>query len=307
MNTILLPGGRVCFKETTAKTVMIADWDTNTAVFADLLPQQFPELWDRLSGILAGHDVAVRLLNGARDVWCRDYLAVQVGGGEFVQFRYQPDYLTGFDHLRTPEGVSDALPFLSSRRRSDLVLDGGNVVASGPAVILTDKVYRDNPGRPRQEVRSLLRQLLHAEVCVLIPKEAGDPVGHADGVVRFIDERTVVMNDYADVDPAYGARVKTVLDRQVLHVELLPYSLDPTVVDGIPSAVGNYVNYLRLGNLVVVPAYGTSSDAEAAAVMSRVLPDCRVESVDCYGLARRGGVLNCIAGTYRTGRPASMG
>lgn len=286
---------------------MIADWDTDTAVFADLLPRQFPKFWDRLASILAEHGVAVRLLNGARDVWCRDYLGVQVGDSEFVQFRYQPDYLDGFDHLRTPEEVSDGLPFLSSRHRSDLVLDGGNVVTSGPVVILTDKVYRDNPGRPRQEVRTLLRQLLHVAVCVLIPKEAGDPIGHADGVVRFIDERTVVMNDYAAVDPAYGTRVRTLLERQGLHVGLMPYSLDPTVVDGIPSAVGNHVNYLRLGNLVVVPAYGLPSDAEASAVMRRLLPGCRVESLECSDLARRGGVLNCITGTYRTGCPASMG
>lgn len=286
---------------------MIADWDADTAVFADLLPQQFPELWDRLSGILDEQGVAVRLLSGTRDVWCRDYLAVQVGDGEFVQFRYRPDYLEGFDHLRTPEKVSDGLPFLSGRRRSDLVLDGGNVVTSSSVAILTDKVYRDNPGRTRQEVRSLLRQLLHVEDCVLIPKEAGDPIGHADGVVRFIDGRTVVMNDYAAVDPAYGTRVRTLLERQGLHVALMPYSLDPTVVDGIPSAVGNHVNYLRLGNLIVVPSNGMPSDSEAAAILNGLLPGCRVESLECSDLAHRGGVLNCITGTYRTGCPDSMG
>jgi len=148
--------------------------------------------------------------------------------------------------------------------------------------------------------------LLHAEECVLIPKEAGDPIGHADGIVRFLDERTVVMNDYAAIDPAYGIRVRTLLERQGLHVELLPYSLDSTVVDGIPSAVGNHVNFLRIGNLVVVPAYGMSSDAEAVAVLNGRLAGCRIESLDCSGLARRGGVLNCIAGTYRTGCSALM-
>jgi agmatine deiminase len=301
------PRRAVCFKEAAPKTLMITDWDANTAVFADLLPRQFPELWDRLAGILAEHRVSVRLLNGARDVWCRDFLAVQVGSGEFVQFRYQPDYLTGFDHLRTPEEVSDGLPFLSSRCRSDLILDGGNIVTSGRVLILTDKVYRDNPGRPRQEVRSLLRQLLNVGECVLIPKEAGDPIGHADGIVRFLNERAVVMNDYTAIDPAYGTRVRTLLERQNLHVALLPYSLDPTVVDGIPSAAGNHVNFLRIGNLVVVPAYGMSSDAEAVAVLNRLLPGCRVESLDCSGLALRGGVLNCIAGTYRTECSASVG
>lgn len=301
LKTTLLLGGRVCFKETAPKTLMIADWETNTAVFADLLPRQFPELWDRLASILAEHSVAVRLLNGVRDIWARDFLPLQVTNNEFVQFRYRPDYLEGFEHLRTPEEVSDGLPFLSHRCRSDLILDGGNVVTSGSVVVLTDKVYRNNPGQPRQEVRSLLRQLLHAEECVLIPKEAGDPIGHADGIVRFIDERTVVMNDYSAVDPAYGNRVRTLLERQGLHVALMPYSLAPTVVDGIPSAVGNHVNFLRIGNLVVVPTYGMSSDAEAVAVLNWLLPDCRVESLECSRLARRGGVLNCITGTYRTG------
>jgi agmatine deiminase len=285
---------------------MIADWNTDTAVFADLLPQQFPRLWDRLSELLREHAEQIHLLPGCRDIWVRDFLPVQMGEGDLVQFRYQPDYLTGFEHLRTPEEVCDGLPFLSNRR-SDLVLDGGNVVTSGPVVILTDKIYRDNPGRPRDEVRSLLRPLLNAEVCVLIPKEAGDPIGHADGIVRFIDEGTVVMNDYAVVDAAYGVRVRTLLERQGLRVELLPYSLDPTVVDGIPSAVGNYVNFLRLGNLVVVPTYGMPTDAEAVAILTGLLPGCRVESLDCSGLARRGGVLNCIAGTYRTSCSASVG
>jgi serine/threonine protein kinase len=45
---------------------MIADRFTNTALFADLLPRQLPQLGDRLVGILAEHGLSVWSLHGAR-------------------------------------------------------------------------------------------------------------------------------------------------------------------------------------------------------------------------------------------------
>lgn len=277
---------------------MIADWDTDTAVFADLLPRQLPALWDRLAGVLRDHGVGVHLAGNCRDIWARDFLPVQVGN-EFVSFRYDPDYLRDFGHLRTDEAACDSLPFLTERRTSDLVIDGGNLVSSGSAVVLTDKIYRENPGRKREDVRSSLSRLLDASECVVIPKEPGDPIGHADGVVRFLDERTVVTNDYSDIDLGYGRRVDQVLARHGFEVVRIPYSVDPTVTDGIPSAVGNRVNFLRVGGLIVMPAYGVSTDAEATAVIQNRLPSARIVSLDCTDLARRGGVLNCVAATYR--------
>jgi agmatine deiminase len=278
---------------------MIADRETDTAVFADRLPGQFPRLWDRLSGLLREHGVSVHLARGCRDVWARDFLPVQVGGG-FVSFLYAPDYLRAYDHLRTDESVCDAVPFLTARRRSDLVIDGGNLVSSGSLVAVTDKVYRENPDRSREGIRRELARLLGASSCVVLPKEPGDPIGHADGLVRFLDERTAVTNDYTDIDPAYGRRVAAVLARHGFEVVTLPYSVDPTGTDGIPSAVGNRVNFLRVGNLVVVPGYGLPADRTAVGILRGRLPNCTVVSLDATDLARRGGVLNCLVGTYRT-------
>lgn len=279
---------------------MIADWDTDTAVFADLLPRQLPALWDRLAGVLRDHGVGVHLAGNCRDIWARDFLPVQVGDG-FVRFWYDPDYLRGFCELRTDGAACDSLPFLAGSRTSDLVIDGGNLVSAGSAVVLTDKIYRENPGLAREDVRSILKQLLDAGECVVIPKEPGDPIGHADGVVRFLDGRTAVTNDYAEIDPAYGRRVDRVLARHGFEVVRVPYSVDATVTDGIPSAVGNRVNFLRVGDLIVMPAYGVPADAEAAAVVRDRLPSACVVSLDCTDLARRGGVLNCVAATYRLG------
>jgi agmatine deiminase len=285
---------------------MIADWETNTAVFSDLLPGQFPQLWDRLSGLLREHGTAIHLVCGCRDVWARDFLPVQVGS-EFVTFRYAPDYLRGYDHLRTEESVCDAVPFLKARHRSDLIIDGGNLVSSGPVVAVTDKVYRENPDQSRESVRRELTQLLGASSCVVLPKEQGCPIGHADGLVRFLDEQTAVTNDYTGIDPAYGRRVGAVLARHGFEVVTLPYSIDATVTDEIPSAVGNWVNFLRVGNLIVVPEFGYPADRTAVSILRDRLPNCSVVPLDATALARRGGVLNCVVATYRTGCPASVG
>ena len=56
-----------------------------------------------------------------------------------------------------------------------------------------------------------------------INREPFDSIGHADAMVRFIDERTVFRNDYSRVDPGFGSKVGKVLTRHGLTIEIMPY------------------------------------------------------------------------------------
>src|SRR5262249_36578661 len=141
-----------------------------------------------------------------------------------------------------------------------------------------------------------LAEVLCAEV-VVVPKEPYDVVGHADGVVRFLDEGRVAVNDYSRVDPRYGRRLEAALRRHGLAVERLPYAPTDEEHDGIPSAEGCYLNYLRVGKLVVVPAFGLPQDDPACRTLENLLPGATVVPLRCGELARRGGVLNCVAWT----------
>ena len=114
--------------------------------------------------------------------------------------------------------------------------------------------------------------------------------------MRFLDERTVVTNDYAAIDPGYGQRVTAVLARHGLDVVTFPYSVSTTVTEGIPSAVGNWVNFLRVGNLIVVPEFGYPADRTAVSILRDRLPNCSVVPLDATDLARRGGVLELMRG-----------
>jgi len=57
---------------------MIPDWQTDCAYFSDLLPGRHANLWQGLERVLAQSSVATRLLQGTRDIWCRDYMPVQI-------------------------------------------------------------------------------------------------------------------------------------------------------------------------------------------------------------------------------------
>src|ERR1700722_3768473 len=120
---------------------MIPDWETNHLFLSDRLEAEEPSLFASLRSALAG--VPIETIPGTADIWCRDYMPVQVTQDRFCQFVYAPDYLRGFEGLITsPEACR--LPFMHDYHQEPIVLDGGNVVASRSKVILTDKVYKEN-------------------------------------------------------------------------------------------------------------------------------------------------------------------
>ncbi len=137
---------------------MIADSDTNVVFVAGSLERRFPTVYRGLASILSGHAIPLRTIQETRQVWCRDYMPIQVAEDGFVQFRYGPDYLTGkYRHLRADGEIGPKLPWLAGCLRSGVVLDGGNVVGWGDRAIVTDKIFRENPGRSRKVVAEDLR------------------------------------------------------------------------------------------------------------------------------------------------------
>ena len=282
---------------------MIPDWETNRVYVSGLLPGRYPKLWQQLSKILRKHHVPASLIDGTRDVWARDYCPIQIGPRQFIKFRYCPDYLkNGCEHLVTPGTVCRHFQDLGTCRRSNIILDGGNVVVSKRRVVLTEKLYRENPQYERFRLRSKLTKCFEVDHCIVVPKEPGDVIGHSDGLLRFLEEGLVIVNDYSRVDPAYGKRLRGILAKEGLRIEKIAHFREDRAEDGISSAVGNYVNFLRIGNLIVVPAYKAPQDDRACKTLERLCPHATVVPLLCKDLARAGGVLNCIGYTVRARR-----
>ncbi len=54
------------------------------------------------------------------------------------------------------------------------------------------------------------------------------------------------------------------------------------------------MNFLRVGDLVILPSYGIREDEEARRIIEQVLPGTALAQVDCSALSMEGGALNCV-------------
>ena len=234
----------------------------------------------------------VGVLPNTRDIWARDYMPVPVGCGRRIQFRYFPDYLRAKHWQRTiSDGRAIAKKLGFCHEVSPLVVDGGNVVRGFGRVIMTGKVLRENPAIPPRQLIQQLAHLLEVARIDLIPAHPLDFTGHADGMVHVLDERTVLVNDYAR-EPHFAARVHSSLRRAGLQIVPLPYN--PYQNRSNESAVGIYINLLRIGRNVLVPSYQLPEDERVLRTLEGVFPACGIVPIDGRALAREGGVFHCV-------------
>jgi len=274
---------------------MIADSDTNVVFIADTLAQRFPAVYRGLASILREHAIPLRTIPGSYDVWTRDYLPVQVAEDCFVQFRYAPDYLTGkYRRLRADGEVGPTLPWMGECRRSEVVLDGGNVVAWGDRAIVTDKVFRENPVATRDCLIEALKADLGLAELIVVPREPFDPTGHSDGMACWLGERTVLVNDYSTVGEPFRRRIRSRFDQHKVELIELTYEPQPGGRGGMPTAAGNWINFLRVRDVLIVPTFGMRGDVRALGILRDVHPGFVVEAVECRDLAEEGGSIHCV-------------
>ena len=121
---------------------------------------------DRLFAALDLFNIKYKLLNNTKDIWLRDFMPIKTRSGRYVSFRYDPSYLKDNPDLKT-DFKSDILPQLNMPDLvySDIKLDGGNVVfsPSKEKVIISDRVFSENPDRREAALTAELENLLEAK------------------------------------------------------------------------------------------------------------------------------------------------
>ena len=178
------------------------------------------------------------LFDGAKDIWARDYMPIKTKSGKYISFRYGPSYLADDPQLRTNFKTEITPHFTLPVTYSNINLDGGNVVFSPSKVkaVITDRVFSENPEYDKNTLLTALENLLEAEI-IIIPSLISDMTGHADGVVRFVNENTVIGNT-SPYKNGYEQKVKRALKKHGISVLDFPY-FDSAGI----SAVGSYLNF----------------------------------------------------------------
>ena len=254
-----------------------------------LLSYIYPSDTANLTAALDTHNIPYRFLPNTKDIWVRDFMPVRTRSGKLVSFRYEPSYLRDCPALRTDFRRDIAPQLALTPVYADINLDGGNVVfsPSGARVLISDRVFSENPEYPPAVLVHELSELLEAEV-LIIPSLKSDMTGHADGMTRFLDDRTVLCNR-----PLSSCGFE-----QKVKQSLRDYGLDavdfPFVPTGGISAVGCYLNYLETEQTVFLPVFGIEQDAEAAASAQQIFSK-EIVPVNIREIAQQGGCLNCIS------------
>ena len=265
-----------------------------TVYMSELLKDKYPETCKKLVAILEKHHVKYAFLKGTKDIWCRDYMPVRLESGKLIQFRYEPSYLmedSKYEAIRSD--VHEVCQQNNIKAQdSDINLDGGNVLICAGRAIISDRVFSENKEKDPESLKKELAQVLECEI-IIIPTINGDLTGHADGMVRFVDRNTILGNDRAKEFKYWRDGINEVLMNHHLNYIDVPFfepKRDPKHAD---SAIGVYVNFLEVGDLIVAPIFNQEMDKEVVTILQKAFPGKEVETIDYSDVALEGGLLNC--------------
>ena len=245
--------------------------------------------WTNIKQALEENGIAYGLLPNTKDIWARDYMPAY-SNGHYVSYVYNPDYLQNEKNKKyITDNVEEVFDFSNdSVIKTKLVIDGGNVILCGDKVIMTDKIFNENSSLSKEEVIAEIERVFSAKL-VVIPWDKEEEFGHADGMVRYVSDNHVLINQYKDIDPEF---------RQKLIDSLSPYFSEISELEyGKASSNQSWahINYLQVENYIFVPQLGIMTDKLALEQISKVFPTSKVVPVEVKGIVKNGGALNCVS------------
>jgi agmatine deiminase len=248
------------------------------------------------------------------DIWLRDtgpIFALAPEGA--VALRFQTNSWGGKYELPDDATVGDDIARLAGTpvRRFGFVLEGGAVDHDGAGTVLTTRQTLLNPNRNgwlKDEAEAALGEALGAKKIIWIDEGLGGDHtdGHIDNIVRFVAPGRVVCQAPAgDDDPNAATLVAiartlegaTDASGRRLHVVRIPGpGLYRNALGEIAPA--SHMNFVIANGVVVVPVYGTPTQAAALASLQAVFPSRRVVGLPSGGLLgcgdAGGGSFHCI-------------
>ena len=255
-----------------------------TILISNLLIKNHAKIADALRSILNKYDIKCEILE-TKDIWIRDFMPFLLDDGHLVSYDYDPDYLKDekYSHLRTKiQPLNDHI---------NLVLDGGNFVRLGSKAIMTDKIFKENPSKTKPEIIETIKQKCALNELIIIPRQPYDMLGHSDGMVRWLDENSVLVNDFSNESKSFNDRLVKALKKCGLNIKFMRYS------EGFFSKTrdwGAYLNFIKINGLLIVPVYGTDDDYVAIEQIKKIYGGCKVETINLSEIIELGGALHCI-------------
>ncbi|WP_439545102.1 agmatine deiminase family protein [Sandarakinorhabdus sp.] len=250
-------------------------------------------------------DADVRLHDyGFGDIWLRDtgplFLQSPFGaaaaGFRFNGWGGKYD-LPGDDGVAAFVAGQCGLPLA----RHSWVLEGGAIDVDGTGLVVTTEQCLLNPNRnpkmDRVEVESHLRRDLGLDRVLWLGEGLlnDHTDGHVDNLARFVGPGRLALPVAAGRDDPNKDVYDDAAERaRDFGLEVVPIPSPGRVeVDGriVPAS---HMNFYIANAVVVVPLYGTASDADAVRAIAALFPDREVLGMRADHILTGGGSFHCI-------------
>lgn len=276
---------------------MIADRETNFVYFSEKIKELFPNSIFKITEILKKHNIKYEFLKATNDIWCRDYMPIQISENKFVQFKYEPSYLTGKEEYEKSKSIPKIVCYKNHFEPifSEINIDGGNVVKSKTKVILTDRIFSENPTFQKQELVNQLKEIFETEI-IIIPTISGDTFGHADGCIRFCGDNKIIVSDLENEFQYFKKAISKIVAENNFEIYELP-RFDFKDKKYPENAIGIYLNYLEIGELIIFPIFNIekNKDEQAITKIKEIFPNKIIEPIEINEIGLNGGLMNCIS------------
>lgn len=135
---------------------------------------------------------------------------------------------------------------------------------------MTTKIFFENRGFSELQLIEELKNILEINEIIFVPIEKDDWLGPADGMARFLDSETVLINEFDRNDPNNFIDFLSALNNAKLNWKTIPntspFNLDPV------DASGLYLNYLELENHLFLPIFEQRTDQQAIDIVEELFP-----------------------------------
>ena len=164
-------------------------------------------------------------------------------------------------------------------------------------VMISDRIFSENPQySDKNKLVKEIEVLLQTEV-IIIPQINCDFTGHADGMLKLLDSKKILVNDL-EFEYKYWTKkmLKLITDLKLDYVNMPAFEYKEKKYPS--SAIGCYVNFLEVGNLILFPIFEVpgNKDDECLNLMAKLYPNHSIEPININDIARKGGgLMNCIS------------
>ena len=256
-----------------------------TIGLSNLLFEKYPNSANKLTKVLKKHKISFKEIQNTKDIWARDYMPICLDDGILVSYIYDPDY------LRNKKDENSRTQIVYEKNHMDLILDGGNFVRYKNKAIITDKIFKENLLKSKDEIINIIKSTCKLDDLIIIPKQPYDEYGHSDSMVRWIDENTILLNDFSIESKTYNEKLIKSLKKHNLTIKIMKYS------DNFFTKKRNwgaYLNFIKIQNVLIVPIYGINEDYLAINQIKNIFSDCIIEPIEFNEIIEFGGAIHCI-------------